>query len=192
MPFHFSCKVALNIKVVINSRPPLPPQKKRKKKKKRRTRSKTKHREDKEITKNNKHYFSMFSSVARVVFLLALIILGSDCARFCFKQIQIAIKIHHINTAQNKQEPTNYSKKFEICSCFNLDKQTCFVDRSQIKISNVSINWFYKLKTEHDCKNYNKKVKNQTSEIVDKNYEKNLLILTTKPFTIAKSCVPLF
>ena len=138
MFFHFSYKAVLNIKVVINLNLTSLPLKKKKRKKEKK--SKTKHCEDKEITKNSKHYFSIFSTVTHAVFRLALIILGNDRARFFFKKIQIAIKIHQINTAQNKQRPTNCSKNFEISSCFNLDKQTCCVDRSQMKISNASIN----------------------------------------------------
>ena len=49
--------------------------------------------------KNSKHYFSIFSTVTHAVFPLALIIRGSDSARLVFKQIQIAVKIDHINTA---------------------------------------------------------------------------------------------
>ena len=44
-----------------------------------------KHREDKEITKNNKHYISVFSTVTHAVFPLALIIHGSNPARFLFQ-----------------------------------------------------------------------------------------------------------
>ena len=74
-------------------------------------RSKTKHCEDKEIRKNNKHYISVFSTAAHAVFPLGLIIHGSKPARFYFKQIRIAVKNHNINNAQNKQGPANCSKK---------------------------------------------------------------------------------
>ena len=61
------------------------------------------HREKKEknrskkMTKNNKHHFSVFSAVAHVVFPLVLNIHRIDRARFYFKQMQVAIKIYHMD-----------------------------------------------------------------------------------------------
>ena len=72
----------------FNPSPSHPPPSHREKKEKNRS---------KKITKNNKHHFSVFSAVAHVVFPLVLNIHGIDRARFYFKQMQVAIKIYHMD-----------------------------------------------------------------------------------------------